>query len=795
MPCFTCYHRRFADNCSPQSSVRPSKRSLAAITLCMSLISWVTVDADQQWVHRRTDSAASDLISELLALGMIDTASRICDRYLAASQTDADAKAKWIMESTRIKIAAMLHDAPEFALQKREQAASEIDHFLADYPIHPRSPWLQFQRELIEIADTRRAVLMAIIQPAEDPLRDQVLKRIIRVSTRLEELSRAIEDHVAMERSKRPESLRASELVGLALAVANRRIDLVMLQGELFPEGTADFIASANQSLAASRALLDALPQGAQGRAELLKQIAESLRRTGEPAQAVNLLSEILEVNPADSTARALAVRVAIDMGDLTGAENLLGNDAQPSTNSNMELDLARLQLLIAMVKAETAVPSQREIADWIERIGNRHGDYARRRAEQWVLSASIGKGDTALDPRIIIAHAAGHVRDGRPQQAGEWLASAARSTSDPAAAFQLAIAGAAALRRAEQIARAAELLREVSLAHFNHPGAAKLHLQSAMLLADHASADVIIEHLQECLATWPKDATAASAVDWLVRLHEARGELVSAAIAASTVDPATITRQRLSQAGELWLKALQSVPVSERELLAKQAVHLISRDGVSEFSASLIGQLSTLFGDRDLLNSVPSGTVQDSWLQWLQAVRQRRGIAEVPSLEAVDPSLRLAAADRLIVDGETSKLDQMIFADAILSLLGSQPSLQVAQAYAWKGDWDRCESILAELQQNAPANLDLAQASAGLLTRSDHERAKRAGLRRWMQLSTRLQQGTDQWHAAKLAAIEVMQSLGDLAEAKQLANYVLLTQPPGDATVAARYRRAAGEP
>lgn len=794
-----CFHYRsrlycFLRRCTLSSQTRDRERIGRWIALSILLLPLAAAKTDQDFVRRKTDAADSDLISELLALGMIETAARIGEQRLSESQSDADAKAKWIMESTRIKIAAMLRDVPEAAPQRREQAAGEIDRFLTDYPDHPRALWLQFQRESIEIADNHRAVLMAIVKPSDDPARDEVTKRIIRASSRLQELSKAIDDQLAIERSKSPESIRASELGSLALAVANRRIELAMLRGDLFEEGSDDFVASANESLAASRGLLDSLPPGADGRDELVKQFAESLRRTGELEQAAAILSQLLETNPGDDAARALAVKVAIDLNDLPRAETLLQNNEAASVSSTLELDLARLQFAVARAKNAAAAPSQREIGDWIQRIGMRHGDYARRRAEQWVLSSSTGSSSSELDPRIVIAHAAGQVREGKSQQAGEWLASAAHRTRDPAAAFQLATAGAAAFRQADQFPSAARLLREVALAHFEHAEAAKLHLQAAILLADKASPDSIIEHLQECLATWPQDAVTMSAADWLVRLHEARGELDAAARVASGGDRAWFSAQWVERTGQLWTRAILAVPVSERELLAKQATDLLDREGVRERSESVVAKLRILFSDPGQMTSATGQSVEGTWLHWLYRIRQGQTAVETPDLEAVERSLRIAAADRLISDGEASKLNRAALASAILLLVGPEPSLQSAQAFGWKQDWSRCESILTELQQNHPQDLGLARSAARLLSSGDSESAKRAGLRRWTLLSAQLEQGSDQWHAAKLAAIKVMQSLGDHDEASRLASYVLLTQPPTDPAVKAQYQAVAAE-
>ncbi|MGV3484831.1 MAG: tetratricopeptide repeat protein [Planctomycetaceae bacterium] len=777
--------------CNDFRCVTPPRRVLLVVGWSVAMLLGPAPAADD--VQRRTDSTGADLISKLLDLGLIDTASRICDQHLADSQSDADENAKWLIESSRTKIAALLRDDLAAAPERRDQATEAIDRFLVNHPNHPRELWLRLQRELVEFADNRRAVLMAVVKPADDPVREEIARRIIRTSSRMQELSKAVEDAVAIERSQRPDSVRAAELVALALVIANRRIESVMLRGELFAEGSDDYVASANESLAASRALLDSLPPEAEGRSELVKQFAESLRRTGELEQAAEAIAQLLEASPNDDEARALMVRIALDLGDLDRAAQALEDAGQRDSSSSEEIDLAHLQLAIAKATKQPSAKSQSEIGDWIERIGKRHGDYARRRAEQRALALGSDT-PTPLDPRIVIARGASLLREGKAHVAAEWLAAATRANDDPSAAFQIAIAGAAAYRYANNVAGAASLLREVSLTHFKHADAAKLHLQAALLSADKASPDSLIEHLEECVATWPQANAAASATDWLIRLHEARSDWLAAAAAATNEDPALMTPERVRHAGTRWQRAIQAAPTAEREALAMQAVDAFGRQGADASSQSVMEELAVLFGDRERLSSIPAAASKDHWAHWLRTIRQGAAAAPIPQLEEIDEATRAAAVERLLADGEASAINRGALADAILALSQSRPSLAVAQAYDWKSDWQRAESILTALQQQHPSDLDVAKASAELLARSRDPAAKRAGLQRWIRLAGQLHQGSDQWHDAKLAAIELMHSLGDHAEAKRLAGYVLLTQPPSDPAVASRYRKVADD-
>lgn len=743
----------------------------------------------ESFVKRKTDSAESDLISELLARGMIETAASICDRHLADSQSDDEEQAKWLIESSRTKIAAMLRDDSDAVTQGQPPAAGPIETFLANHPDHDRSLWLQFQVELVELADSRRAVLAAIVKSNDDPARDEALKRIVRIGVKLRELSKRVEDEIAFQRTKDADAVRIQELLSLAVVIANKRIEAVMLRGDLFAAGSDDYIASANESLAASRELLSSLPASAPSRDQLVMQLAESLRRTGEWEQAFTALSPLLKSNPNGAAARSLAAKIAIDQGNLSKARQWLEASAGDDNVNDVELELTRLQLAIASMSDDSeSNPTRRDIGDHIQRIAKQHGSYARRRAEQLVLGTSIASSKKDLDPRLLIAQAASRVREGQPKQAGEWLATAARAARDPADAILLATAGAAAFRQANELPSASALLRETALARFGHQEAAKLHLQAAVLIADLASPDLLIEHLEECIGTWPTDPVAESAMGWLVRLHEARGDAVAAARAASHSVSSSTTAERIRQAGQLWTKAIAKASVSDRSRLAAEAIESLSGANADAIQSD-VARIAVLFQERPALSGLNLNALQDPWLKWLFGIRSDGVFSEFDFPESFDLELRTAAADRLVLDGKTSRLDRQKFARAILLLVDNHDSLIAAQASLWMNDLKRAETIIGNLRQQAPGDLSLARDAAMLLSNAEDKAAMRSGLTLWMSLSTQLPQGSPDWHQAKLAAIETMRNLGEGEQAKQMAAYILLTQPPSDSVTTARYQ------
>ncbi len=768
---------------------------------CSGIVAMVTLlvvgilgaKADDSPVRRRTDSADADLITELLAVGMVNTAIKICERHTDDSQTSGDDQVRWLIQWSRAQVALMLRDRPELEQTYLVETIRKLETFLLNNPEHSRVLWLRFQSSLVELAAAKRAVLMAALKTDDDPERDAALKRIVRVANSLRDLSKSIEEDIAMERTKAIDSVRVQDLVSLAVVVATKRIEAVMVRGELFTEASNDYVAAATESLAASRALFNSMRPGSDGRNDLMRYLAESLRRTGELEQASITIAPLLETDLQNDATRALAARIAIDHGDLTAASDLLHSQDSRESSSGIESDLMSLHLAIAVSESDKTKSKQlqREIGDRVQRIGKQHGDYARRRAESLVLGTSIATTQSELDPRIIIAQAASRLRDGQADQAAQFLATAARSTRDSSAAVQLAIAGAAAFRQAKDIKNAAGLLREISLAHFETKDAAKLHLQSAVMLADFASPESLIEHLQECRVTWPQDAAAATATDWIVRLHEARREWEAAARIASSGNPSWMTPERVTAAVDLWIKTILQMASPKRDSMAQEAIDSFVNAGLADASKHSTIRLFALFRDRSALTGQSPPQLASQWMRWLLEIRQGGAVVDMPPMNDSDRELAIAAADRLIADGEASKLDQRSLARAILMLVGTAPSLPAAQGYGWTGDWKRAASIIEELRAQNPDDLQLAKDSASLLSCADDDNAKRMGQRLWTSLSSQLQLGSTEWHFAKLSAIDTMRSLGDYEDAKKLVNYILLTQPPTDSALVARYQAA----
>jgi len=404
--------------------------------------------------------------------------------------------------------------------------------------------------------------------------------------------------------------------------------------------------------------------------------------------------------------------------------------------------------------------------------------------------SSSATPAQPTMDPRLMIAQAAVLVREGKPEQAAQWLASAARNAANPADAIQLAIAGAASFRQAGKIADASALLRETSLARFEDDQAATLHLQSSILIADIAAPDLIVEQLEECVTTWPKDSVAPVVTDWLIRLQVARSQPLEAARASTRLDASLATEARIKQAGLLWGDAIFDVAPVQRDVMAQDAIRELERFGANDARVEVNG-LAILFRDRVALASIPSDAIIENWHLWLLSVRTGREAGEIEFADSVSEAVRLAAMDRLLLDGYSSLTSRRSLAGAILKLTGGDDSLRSAESLGWMNQWPQAIAMFKRLIAKSPADLVVAKQAAGILSGAQSPDAKREGLRLWSEISSRLPQGSAGWHEAKLAVIGTLRSTGDIEQSKRLANFVWMTQKPSEPELAKKYEAA----
>jgi|GEM_PF-1660831 len=771
--------------------------------------------------NRSTSTA--DSIQALVEQGMLERAEHLAREQLDAAALSSDEAAKAAVALAGVRIANLLR-APLDQQQAHLDAAIEpLQRVLRAYPDHRRAPWLRFQSCSVDIAVAQRQAAVLAATPGDERQRLAVLATLIERSRDLQELEGDVSQQIAVAFDHRDRSPWIDELMALRNAIAVQRVEVLLRRGELFAAGTDDALAAAAEAQQAAIAAQGLVRDDAARQADLLRMRCEALLRMGQPDQAAELLAPLL--NPRtdergdaqnlsvnrqlDDPTLALAVRLALELGQLPQAERLLAShygERPAEAAAAPESDLARLRYLIARrSQSAGAEQTKRDVGDWIEAIRRRGGDFAQRRAETIVIEL-LGRSSAQLsDPRIVIAAAAQQLRAGHARQAAERLATAARQTRESAAARQLAVAGAAAYSSVGEDLAAGKLLLEIAQAHQHEPGAAELHLQAAVLLerhgrasaadvsADSAVVDPVNELLRQTIQLWPSEPATQQARRWLVaRLIAAEKHVEAATVAAPRDDPAA-TEERWEAAAAAWSEALATVPLVTADLAVNPAVERLTEQALEQFPADAPAaehgrrRLSVLFGNPALAATLEPTDRNEPFIDWLLAVRRGDSAGAPP---AAAPEMRQRAVQRLVADAIAAPAKRTHLAAAILQLEGDAATLPRAMALVWSNRWREADEVLDRCVQTDTKSEQTAITAATVLSRSSQPDAKRRALERFAAVGATLAQGSTAWHEVRLATLELLSELDQQPEAARLAQYILLTRPPEDPAVKARYQR-----
>ncbi len=817
----------------------PSKRP--GIVLALALAGWLlfaevhkaaSQSAAPAEVSARSDDRAAaplpglETIPVLVGQGMLDQAEALARKHLDAAVLSSDEAAQGAVALASVRVTKLLRAPLDQQPVHLEAAREPLLRVLRAYPDHRRAAWLRFQQAAIDVAVAKRQAVVLTVTPGADRQRLEVLAVLIERGRDLQALEQEVAEQIAIAFEQRDRSAWIDELMALRNAIAVKRVETLLQRGELFAAGSDDALAAAAEAQQTAITAMSLVRGDPVRQAELVRMRCEALLRMGQVEQAVDVLQPLLAA-AADSTADsqqpalagklndptlALAVRLAVEQNQIPLAERLLAShygDHPTEAAAAPESDLARLRFLIAQSRGSTNDQQhQQAIGAWMEAIRQRGGDFAQRRAETIVVELLGQSLADSTDPRIVLAKAAADLRAGNAMQAAEQLRSAAHGTTDPIVAKQLAIAGAAALSRAGQQSAAAELLREISLAHQQTPEMAELHLQAAVLLdqltraaatdpaAVSSETETVDQLLRQTLQLWPGDPAAEQARSWLVARLLANGKPVEAAIAASPHDFSTATDQQWGTAASLWIQALAAIPLVNSDLTVDPAVERLALQALAHFPAQVPAaaagrqRLIALFGGGEFIAAMSPSAIEENFVRWLVAVRRGEAAGVLP-IAGIAPLIRQAAAARLIADGIATPSRRGALGAAIEQLAGDEPTLERAVALLWTDRWQDADVVLDRwVQDRGIADRPAATMTAALVLRhAPHRDAKHRALARLTAASAQLPLGSDAWHQSKLATLEVLSELDQQAEAVRLARYILLTRPPKDPAVQARYQ------
>ncbi len=798
---------------------------------------WVTPLQSAEPVKRQTDSAENDLISALISRNQLELAARVCESHLNETQLDDDTVARWLIQAARVDTAMDAQQdasnneaalaASDSDYQQRLASTERIEKFLAIHPDYPQRAWLQLQRLLNELSLITRQALTVLVSSGDQRLagRERILARIVRAQSELKELTKEVEQQINEARSRTPASSEVQDLVMLVYLIAEKRLQTVLLQSDLFDVSSQDSIASATEAMSATKLMLDSLPAGSQTRSKFLQLHAEALRRLSRFDEAIAAINEALTIDPRSSDLVATAMRIEIAAGRLAQVRKWISKFQPSDRDTDLEFHLAMLEFTIAEAKQTSSSVDQQVLSQQIQRIRERFGAYAKRRAEQIALGVISPESSEISDPQLLIALAGQRLRDGQADDAVDSLMTAARATTNAKDAITLTIAAAAIERKRQAFSSAADYLREISLAHVDHADAPKLHYQASLLMRDHWPAPALIEQLQEFLITWPRDPLASDAVKWLDQLSVATEAYAASAQALTTVGLARSDEALLRTAYDRWTTAIARSGPAERQRLAEDAIKQLQSPAnniASSLSLQLALQCLPVTQVQPVAKPAFALLQQRDCFLWLAQARGLSILGNDPNatstgkpdsfttdertlviarlVEDAHPTIdsQLNRTDRRdtasIEAAKQSPLVQSRVGKALLELdrLKSLPLDTKIQAYDWTADYATSRLLIpADLQ----ASDHLATSIASTLASSADAESRRVAMTLWNQIAARLTLGSTAWHQAKLAILDLLVASDQQAEASRLANYILLTQKPTDSTIVARYQMYLKQP
>lgn len=775
---------------------------------------------------RRTTDRNADLIAALIDQGQYGVAEAICQRHLAVAPGGTPENAAWSIRLSSVRIAGLL--AAGVDEDEAWRAAREpLERALSGYESSALAPWLQLQRLLVELARSESRGMRFLANPADTATRDAMLEGLRGAIAGLRELDARLAEMIPLVNAGRlPEAAAAADLIRLQQTVRHRVVEALLLRGDAYPPGSDDALAAATEAEQAAESLLQSSAADATAREAAVRMRAEARRRSGDPGAAVALLQSFLQENGSVEPATiAELVLAELEQGHREEAAQWLDafyGERPAAAPRSLEMDLARLRYLTH--DAEAAA-TRGEIAAWIEQIGHRNGAYARRRAETEMLQV-VRVEPSEGNATLMAARAGELLRSGRPQGAAEAAhllaeASLAAERDDPAEAFRLGVQSGAVLVKLGRHAEAARQFAAVATRMADQPHAAAVHFEAARQQAKHlaaappeqaaAASEAVERMLEDQLRRWPESEEAIAARLWLIRIREAAGEFARAAEVALRLPTGAVEwPAAIRQAGRLWRQALAaSDDPRQRQETASQALAALAR--VAQPHAAIAAEERNLIAavtlDREPLqaNWVQSPPADDEdalgdFAADLHRVRlgsvDPRGIAlSVPDVPDRETIVYLAL-QRLRDDAAAYPAERERLGRSMLRIIegagsgGPAREFLEAEAMALSGDWRAAAERIERIAEGPPRQPAALRRGAQLLGSLDDPQAKERAIEIWSRLSAGLPKGSDGWHEAKLATIELMAARGDASEAAKLARFVLLTQPPADPTLKAAYQR-----
>ncbi len=351
----------------------------------------------------------------------------------------------------------------------------------------------------------------------------------------------------------------------------------------------------------------------------------QCLRLRGDLEPASQLIAGASDA-PADKVGRlaAEAVRLALDAKRPESALKMLQSQ-QEASKAHPELELARIETLVALATDEQDVAQQKNLQGQAARVAAEltqiHGNYWGLRGEMLIARLADRPGAQG-DTKLLDTAANTLLKQDSPEQATDMFIRGARQAEadgQPQQAFDFRYKAATIDHQQGNLQAAIDRYRDVSLVRYpENPRAAEAHLLAIFDAAalyqqyarsqESAAAEKLAQYdalLREHLAQWPTATSANQARVWFGRLAEAQRKTAEAIDAYRGVQAGSEhAAEAYRRLGDLYAKQFQRQPGGNS---LKEAREWMSRRYAEERGspaavtlASQIASLSTRFAPYD---------------------------------------------------------------------------------------------------------------------------------------------------------------------------------------------------
>ena len=541
---------------------------LKTIWTLVALLTIVSVrQAESDTFHDRS------LLEGLRQRRLFELAEKHCQNRLAHNDLSSAHRSHMVIELIRTCAEHTLHAFPDQRQLIWQQAETAFKKHEKQYADDPKLIMIRVQFALGKLAlgEVARVESEWAID-ANQHLQEARTQLRISINN-LERLRNDVEMEIRRDHSVSG-GLSKYELMSLAKNIQFQLARALRQQALTYAEASPDRINSLTQVVQQLRPLVE-LPDFNPLTSHSTLDLITAHRLLGEYAAAYDHLSNLIERSTTPTIRlgiRAEQIRMALAEGDRGEMLQLLDSPRTEQGVVSATLDLARVEVFVALFQEASADKSVTEISRWqqhaldsIRLIGLVHGTFWARRAERALTSAAAtGNGPNNLELLIRTAHT--HIRRGHHDEALSVLDMATHQSREVGASdreFQLAYTAARfqydRSRHSEALVRFRQLARQMN----EHANAAKAHWAAIMCTSELVRSDpdrsthwTTTYHnlLEEHLTNWPSGDESHRVRWWLGNFLTHRGELARAVtLFREITTPSEHHTASISQLAECW--------------------------------------------------------------------------------------------------------------------------------------------------------------------------------------------------------------------------------------------------